>query len=96
MYPLFHHQSEVEKETSKRIKLSVAAYAYEMCSTPVMTDEEFDNLAKSVNLSVSTSRPDLDEWWRKEFVSDTGMWIWKHPELARIGEIYANHYKPPR
>lgn len=91
---LFHHQSESEKETRKRIKLAVAAYAYEICNTPVLTDEQFDNLAKSVNLSVSTSRPDLDEWFRREFETDTGMWIWKHPELARIGEIYERYSKP--
>lgn len=92
---LFHHTSPSERETRKRIKLAVAAYAYEICNTSVLTDEQFDNLAKSVNLSISTARPDLDEWWRREFQADTGMWIHKHPELRRIGEIYEQFYALP-
>lgn len=92
MRSLFHHQSIVEKETHKRIKLAVAAYAYEFMNTEIMSDGEFDNLAKSVNLSVSTNRPDLDNWFRREFKPHTGLWIHKHPELKRIGEIYDSRY----
>lgn len=93
MKPLFNYRSRKEIETSKRIKVCVAAYAYEIKDKPIMSDAEFDSLAQSVNISVNTDRPDMDEWFRKEFTPYTGSWIHSHPQFERIGEIYEQHYK---
>lgn len=79
-------------ETRNRIIISVAAYAYDF-DIPIMSDAEFDDLARSINLSSSTSRPDLDQWFRANFSTDTGMWIHKHPELASIESIYNTVYR---
>ena len=89
MRSLFYYPTTVEIETRKRIRVAVLAFAYEFGDKPLATDAEFDKLAQSIDLSVNTQRPDMDEWFRKEFEPDTGMWIHKHPQLDRIGEIYA-------
>lgn len=75
-------------ETRLRIRVSVAAYAYEIEDDPIMSDAEFDRLAGYVNLKRSTGRPDLDQWFRDNFCPVSGMWIRHHPEIERIGEIY--------
>lgn len=74
-------------ETRRRIRLAIAAYAYEVLMDPIMTDSEFDDLARSVDLSVSTRRPDLDKWFRSRFSPHTGMWIHSHPDRARVEQL---------
>lgn len=83
----------VDAETRRRIRLSVAAYAYEYLSSPIMTDAEFDELARAIDLSIDTRRPDLDAWFRKNFQSHTGMWIRNHPEkniLESLAKLLIN------
>lgn len=77
----------VDAEIRNRIRLSVAAYAYECMNTLVMTDSEFDKLAYSIDLSINTRRPDLDEWFRDNFHPSTGMWINTHPEKEKLHAI---------
>lgn len=80
-------------ETHKRIKVAVAAYAYEIAGAEIMPDAEFDALAASIDLTVATGRPDMDCWFIFNFQPHTGQWIWKHPQLQRIGEIYESVYR---
>ena len=80
-------------ETRNRIKLSVAAYAYEFKDNPIMSDADFDELASKIDTSVSTTNPRLDYFFAKNFQSDTGMWIHKHPELSKIEYLYERYYK---
>ena len=75
-------------ETRNRIRLSVAAWAYERHDHPIMSDAEFDHLALSIDLNKSTSRPDLDDWWRDNFNPSTGMWVLRHPESEGLERIY--------
>jgi hypothetical protein len=81
------YSDRVCTETRRRIRLAVAAYAYEIMHCPVMSDSEFDELAKSIDLTVDTRRPDLDKWFRKNFDPFTGMWIHGHPERQRIEQL---------
>ena len=74
-------------ETRKRIRVSVAAWAYEVLNSSIMTDAEFDALAESVDLSIDTRRPDLDKWFRKNFKSYTGSWVHGHPDRERLNLI---------
>lgn len=83
----------VEVERRNRIRLAVAAYAYEFCDENVMTDHEFDMLARSIDAGMETGRPDLDDFFRKEFSPDTGQWIHNHPELDKVAQIYERWYK---
>lgn len=92
-YPLFHHRTKTEKEVWRRTKIAVWAYAYEIENKSLVSDERFDAECRLVDLSVSTTRPDMDEWWRREFQPDTGMWIHNHPELGKIKMIYDRFYK---
>ncbi len=78
---------KIDRETRNRIRLSVAAYAYECMNFSLLSDEEFDELAYSIDLKVNTRRPDLDEWFRNNFEPHTGMWIHKHPEREKLRAI---------
>lgn len=81
------YSAKVCDETRRRIRLSVAAYAYEYLGQPTMTDAEFDKLATSIDLSIDTRRPDLDKWFRDNFEPHTGMWVHKHPERHKLKRI---------
>lgn len=78
-------------ETRNRIRLSLAAYAYEVLGTSIMTDGEFDALAKEIDLNINTRRPELDNWFRKNFEPHTGMWILKHPEKTRLHQLVKDY-----
>ena len=80
----------VNTETKNRIKLSVAAYAYEVLNSSVITDGEFDALAKKIDLSVNTRRPDLDKWFRENFSPSTGMWVLSHPDRRILDTLATN------
>ena len=86
-------------ERWKRIKISLAAYAYEFESESILTDAQFDSLALAINPSISTVEDyyrtvekqrarRLDKFFRTIFHPDTGMWIHSHPELDRIAGRY--------
>lgn len=75
-------------ETRNRIRLTLAAWAYEVHADSIMSDDEFDRLALSIDVRKSTARPDLDEWFRENFNPHTGMWALNHPERDRIEALY--------
>lgn len=78
----------VEVETRQRIQIAVCAYAYEVESDPIIDDASFDAAALLIDLSINTSRPDLDRWFRANFSPSTGQWIHAHPELPKIKQLY--------
>ena len=84
--------TEVEREVRNRIKLSVAAYAYEVHSDSIMSDSEFDNLALQINKELVTGNQLLDKFFVEEFSPYTGQWIHKHPDKAGLEKIYLKHY----
>lgn len=85
--------SKVEKEVRRRIKLSVAAYSYEMLDESIMSDAEFDKMCIQVNLKVDTGNKKMDSYFKKNFDPSTGQWIRKHPELDKIADLYERYYK---
>lgn len=80
--------SPVEVERRNRIRLSVAAYAYEMMGDSTMSDEEYDALSKKIDTSISTGHDELDKFFREEFADYTGSWIHRHPELDKVDALY--------
>ena len=78
----------VEIERRRRIRLAVAAYAYEFMNDSVMSDHEFDRLSEQVDLTVSTGNRKLDSFFKKNFEPATGMWVRKHPEKDKLRRIY--------
>ena len=82
----------VEIERWKRIKLSVAAYAYEFENQPIMSDRRFDKIAEGIVRGMDTGNPALDRFFDQVFTPMTGMWIHEHPELGGIQQIYERHF----
>ena len=83
----------INQEIRNRIRLSVAAYAYEYKDDPIMSDTEFDELSKKIDVSEKTGNRKLDNFFKKHFAPDTGMWIHKHPERSKLEFIYENYFK---
>ena len=84
--------SKVEVERRNRIRLAVAAYAYEFRNTSIMSDGEFDELAKQIDPTVATGHAVMDRFFATQFQPDTGQWIHKHPELGKLVNLYQKHY----
>ena len=83
----------INQEIRNRIKLSVAAYAYEMEDDSIMSDADFDNLCREIKVNESTGNEKMDNFFKTEFNPSTGQWIHKHPELDKIKTIYNKYYK---
>ena len=80
-------------ETKNRIRLSVYAYAYEFMNDSLVDDGKFDKLSQQIKPTATTGNKRMDEFFSKEFIADSGMWIRKHPELDRVKELYENFYQ---
>ncbi len=89
---LFLIRLRKEVETKRRIYISICAYAYEILNNPIVSDADYDRIATEVDLSIDTSRPDLDDWFRKNYQPHTGMWIHNHPELDKLKRLYNDYY----
>ena len=85
--------SVISDQIRLRIRLSVAAYAYEICNDSIMSDSEFDQQCLLIDPSIETGNAKLDKFFKEEFDPSTGQWIHKHPELNGIVRIYKNYYK---
>lgn len=92
----FFNGIDSDVERRNRIRLSVAAYAYEMHDDPVMSDAEFDALADRINVQVVTGNETLDDFFREHFSPHTGQWIHKHPDKAGLERVYAKVFKRKR
>ena len=81
-----------------RIRVAVAAYAYEIENDPIMSDAEFDALAQSIDPKAKTPDPVMDKFFREEFDPNTGSWVHRHPNkagLARIAAMHRDHRDAP-
>ena len=83
----------VNPEIRNRIIVSVAAYAYEIAGTPFLTDQEYDDLAHSINPKETTGNKVMDKFFREIFSPHTGMWVHRHPNTARLAEIFEKYFK---
>ena len=84
--------SVVERERRNRIRIAVYAYAYELRDSCLIPDSEYDQLARSINPSMETGHESLDHFFATRYSADTGLWIYEHPELARVAATYARYY----
>lgn len=76
------------EETRRRIRVSVAAWAYEVHSDPIMSDGDFDALSREIDTLRSTARSEMDHWFMEHFSPNTGMWVHQHPEPEGLERIY--------
>lgn len=77
----------VEQERRRRIRLSVAAYAYEIAAEPIMSDAEYDALAHEVDVRVMTGHPVFDEFFVAEYQPYTGAWVRRHPDQPGLRRL---------
>ena len=82
--------SVVEVETRRRIHIAAAAYAYEIENDPIMSDAQYDADARLIDTTISTSRPDLDAFFRANFAPNTGSWVGAHPDRAGLAKVAAS------
>lgn len=80
--------ADFNPEIRNRIRVAVAAFAYEMESDPVMSDAEFDALALKINPAVKTGNPVMDKFFAVQFDPSTGSWVHKHPNKKGLERIY--------
>lgn len=80
-------------EIRNRIRVAVAAYAYEIENDSIMSDADFDELSRKIDPEVQTGNRDLDHFFWSEFTPETGMWIHQHPEIEGLRRIYLDHFK---
>ena len=80
--------SEVEVERRNRIRLTLAAYAYEFDDNPIMSDAEFDDISRKINPDIATGSKRHDKFFREKFDPDTGMWIRQHPFIRAVERAY--------
>ena len=83
----------INQEIRNRIKLSVAAYAYEFLNDSIMSDHDFDQLSLQINPQEETGNKKMDDFFKKHFKPDTGMWIRWHPEVKKLNYLYEKYYK---
>ena len=83
----------IEIGRRNRIRLSVAAYAYEYKHVSIMSDAEFDALSLKIDPSVSTGNRKLDASLKTTFTPDSGMWIRKHPDKRGLANIYHRYWR---
>lgn len=82
-----------ELERWRRIRASVAAFAYEIHAHSFLTDAEYDELCLLIDTSVLTGNAKLDKFFGENFNPSTGQWIYKHPDLSGIEQLYEKYYK---
>jgi hypothetical protein len=71
--------SKIEIEIRKRIRLLIAAYAYEYLAESWLSDYEFDKLAYSIDPTITTGHDVMDKFFKEEFHPATGSWIYDLP-----------------
>lgn len=79
--------SEEEIERRRRILVAAWAYAYEVESSPLVSDEIYDREALLIRPALSTGHATLDHFFREEFNPYTGMWIHRHPEKHKLAHF---------
>lgn len=81
-------------ETRRRIRVAVAAWAYEVHDDPIISDAEFDALAREIDLNASTANSDMDDWFMQHFSPHTGQWVHQHPDTAGLERVYRALRRP--
>lgn len=84
--------NSVEREIKRRIMISIYAFAYEIENDSLISDGEYDKLAMELDLEIRTGNKIMDRFFENEFDASTGMWIYKHPGLERIKELYFEYF----
>jgi hypothetical protein len=78
----------LEYQRRIRIRLAVAAWAYEFMNDSIMPDAEYDRLSLEVDSSIETGNKVLDRFFKEEFDPSTSLWVYKHPHKGKLKKLY--------
>lgn len=67
-----------------RIKVALAAYAYEILNTSVISDSQYDHYSSLINIAQSTDNKELDLWFKNNYTKESGMWIHRYLNKERL------------
>lgn len=90
--PVLTWGSTIERERRNRILIAIYAYAYELRQRSLVSDTQYDSLARRIRPSIDTGHPACDLFFATHYSADTGMWIYRHPELSKIATLYERYY----
>lgn len=88
--------SEEEIQRKLRIKVSIAAYAYEVLNDSIISDHEYDKLCREIKPEINTGNKELDIFFQQQFDPSTGYWIHQHPEKHKLDQLYYRYYYAKR
>jgi hypothetical protein len=73
-----------------RVKVTLAAYFYEIKGESLISDKLYDEYSNRIDLNIKTDNSKIDEWFKTHFTSHTGMWVHSlpKPELKKLERIY--------
>lgn len=79
-----------------RIRVAVAAWAYENNHRPTMSDSEYDALCQYVHVTrnVATGSHRIDRFFQRSFDPDSGLWVHRHPDPDGLSTIYFRVWYP--
>lgn len=83
----------VNEEIRNRIRIAIAAWAYEYGDSPIMSDGDYDKLSRQIDLGKKTGNDLMDKFFDDHYHPDTGMWIHEHPEKDKLEILYEKYYK---
>lgn len=75
---------DLSTEKAKRMHVAIYAWLYERYHYSKVDDATYDQLAKEIDVNIQTDRPVLDKFFKEEYSSHTGLWIYRHPELSKV------------
>ena len=83
----------IETVRRNRIRIAVAAWAYENNRKPFMTDHEYDQLSLIVHKqrNIATGNHRMDRFYQRHFSPDTGLWIYKHPNKRYLENVHKRY-----
>ena len=85
-----------ERVRHNRIKIAVAAWAYENNLRPPLSDQDYDALSLTVEAErrIATGNSRMDNFFRRHFDPNTGLWVHQHPNKDRLEQIYYQIHYP--
>ena len=71
-----------------RKQLCAVTYGIELRDVSVMLESDWDRAAASIDRTMGTGHPLIDEFFAVHFSPMSTAWIHHHPELERVGKAF--------
>jgi len=81
-------QELMSREHWKRRQLASVTFGIELRGISIILESDWDRIAQSIDRSVGTCDPDVDEFFLTQFSPMTTKWIHHHPLLHVIGSWF--------